>query len=43
MACALTLHAFIGVYERQFDQAASMLNLTSALAQPGDSTLSTRQ
>jgi len=41
-ACALTRHAFIGVYERQFDEAASMLELAARLAKNGDSTLSTR-
>jgi len=41
-ACALTRHAFIAVYERQFTQAASMLELAAALARHGDPALSTR-
>lgn len=41
-ACALTRHAFIAVYERQFTQAASMLELAAALARRGDPVLSTR-
>ncbi|MGH3568512.1 MAG: helix-turn-helix domain-containing protein [Pseudonocardia sp.] len=41
-ACAMTRHAFISVYERQFDKAAPMLELAAALAQRGDSSLSTR-
>jgi transcriptional regulator with XRE-family HTH domain len=41
-ACALTRHAFIAVYERQFTQAASMLELAAALAHRGDPALSTR-
>jgi hypothetical protein len=41
-ACAMTRHAFICVYERQFDSAAPMLELAAGLAQRGDSSLSTR-
>jgi transcriptional regulator with XRE-family HTH domain len=41
-ACALTRHAFIAVYERQYGHAAPMLNLAGALATRGDSGLSTR-
>lgn len=41
-ACALTRHAFISVYERQFDKAAPMLELAVGLAYKGDSALSTR-
>ena len=38
----MTRHAFIGVYERQFDKAAPMLELAAGLAERGDNTLSTR-
>jgi transcriptional regulator with XRE-family HTH domain len=41
-ACALTRHAFIGVYEEQFAQAAPMLELAAGLARRGDKALSTR-
>jgi tetratricopeptide (TPR) repeat protein len=41
-ACAMTRHAFVGVYERQFDKALPMLMLAADLARNGDSTLSTR-
>ncbi len=41
-ACSMTRHAFINVYERQFDKAASMLELAVDLAHRGDGTLSTR-
>ncbi|WP_412544561.1 transcriptional regulator [Longispora sp. K20-0274] len=41
-ACALTRHAFIGVYEEQFAQAAPMLELAAGLARRGDQALSTR-
>jgi hypothetical protein len=41
-ACALTRHAFIGVYERQFADAAPMLELAGTIARRGDRTLSTR-
>lgn len=41
-ACALTRHAFISVYEREFRQAASMLEFAATIAQQGDSRLSTR-
>lgn len=41
-ACALTRHAFVAVYERQFAQAAPMLELAANLARRGDTALSTR-
>ncbi|UMP07491.1 helix-turn-helix domain-containing protein [Amycolatopsis sp. EV170708-02-1] len=41
-ACALTRHAFIAVYERQFSDAAPLLDLAAALASRGDTGLSTR-
>lgn len=41
-ACAMTRHAFIGVYERRFSDAEPMLDLAARLAQRGDSSLSTR-
>ncbi|MEV6826660.1 transcriptional regulator [Amycolatopsis sp. NPDC051102] len=41
-ACAMTRHAFIEVYERQFDQAAPLLEGAAALARRGDPGLSTR-
>jgi tetratricopeptide (TPR) repeat protein len=41
-ACALTRHAFIGVFEQRFDQSAAMLELAASLARRGDTTLATR-
>jgi hypothetical protein len=41
-ACALTRHAFLGVYERQFDQAAPLLDGAASIARRGDPELSTR-
>lgn len=41
-ACALTRHAFIAVYEREFTKAAPILELAAVLAHRGDHTLSTR-
>lgn len=41
-ACALTRHAFIGVYERRFQDAIPMLELAAGIAGRGDSRLSTR-
>ncbi|WP_327591339.1 hypothetical protein OHA25_60415 (plasmid) [Nonomuraea sp. NBC_00507] len=41
-ACAMTRHAYIGVYERQYDKAEPMLDLALRLARRGDSSLSTR-
>ncbi|MFG1683452.1 helix-turn-helix domain-containing protein [Nonomuraea sp. NPDC049269] len=41
-ACAMTRHAFIGVYERDYGKAAPMLDLAANLARRGDSHLSTR-
>lgn len=41
-ACALTRHAFIAVYERQFAEAASLLELAGTFARRGDPHLATR-
>lgn len=41
-ACAMTRHAFIGVYERAYAYAAPMLDLAATLSRRGDSALSTR-
>lgn len=41
-ACAMTRQAYIGVYERQFDQAAPLLTGAASLARKGDNGLSTR-
>lgn len=41
-ACAMARHAFIGVYEGQFDKSAPMLELAAGLARLGDPSLSTR-
>jgi tetratricopeptide (TPR) repeat protein len=41
-ACAMTRHAFIGVYERRFERAVPMLELAGRLARRGDGSLSTR-
>lgn len=41
-ACAMTRHAFIGVYERRFDQAAPLLEGAAHLARRGDAALPTR-
>ncbi|MFI6687919.1 transcriptional regulator [Streptomyces sp. NPDC050485] len=41
-ACALTRHAFIGLYERQFSAAVPMLAAAAAVARRGNSQLSTR-
>jgi transcriptional regulator with XRE-family HTH domain len=41
-ACALTRHAFLSVYERQFDEARPMLDMAAAIARGGDPGLSTR-
>lgn len=41
-ACALTRHAFIGLYERRYDRAAPLLELAAGLARRGDQTLATR-
>ncbi|CAM3374065.1 helix-turn-helix domain-containing protein [Kibdelosporangium persicum] len=41
-ACAMVRHSFVALYERQFSDAAPMLNLAAAVAHRGDSTLSTR-
>jgi len=42
-ACAMTRHAFIGVYEREYRKAEPMLDLAASLARRGDNSLSTRQ
>lgn len=41
-ACALTRHAFIGLYERRFADVTSMLSAASRIAAHGDSSLATR-
>lgn len=41
-ACAMTRHAFIGMYERRFEKVESMLELAARLARRGDGSLSTR-
>lgn len=41
-ACALTRHAFISMYDKQFAQAASILAVAARVAQQGDTQLSTR-
>ncbi|WP_435178356.1 helix-turn-helix domain-containing protein [Actinacidiphila sp. bgisy145] len=41
-AAALTRHAFIGVYEKRFQQTAPLLQAAEVLARNGDSQLSTR-
>ncbi|WP_329426044.1 helix-turn-helix domain-containing protein [Streptosporangium sp. NBC_01495] len=41
-ACALTRHAFIGMYERRPAETSPMLAVASQVAQRGDSHLSTR-
>lgn len=41
-ACAITRHAFIGVYERQTEAAVPMLEMADRLAARGDPGLSTR-
>jgi hypothetical protein len=41
-ACAMTRHAFISVYERDFRSAAPMLDRAAELAGHGDSAMSTR-
>jgi len=41
-ACALTRHAFIGVYERRFEKSVPMLGLAAILARRGDGNLATR-
>ncbi len=41
-ACAITRHAFVHVYERQFGRAVPMLELAERLALRGDDSLSTR-
>lgn len=41
-ACALTRHAFIGIYDHSFTETAPMLAAASQIAQRGDSRLSTR-
>jgi transcriptional regulator with XRE-family HTH domain len=41
-ACALTRHAFIGVYEQQFADTVPLLASAADMARRGDGTLSTR-
>lgn len=41
-ACALTRHAFIGVFERRFDKSSAMLELAANIAQRGNAGLATR-
>jgi transcriptional regulator with XRE-family HTH domain len=41
-ACALTRHAFVGMYERRFAQASSILTVAARVATRGDSQLATR-
>lgn len=41
-ACAMTRHAFLGVYERRFSDAAPLLKGAAVLAKRGDSDLATR-
>ncbi|MDH6579809.1 transcriptional regulator [Kitasatospora sp. MAP5-34] len=41
-ACALTRHAFIGMYERKFGVVAPMLSAAAMVAERGDGRLSTR-
>lgn len=41
-ACALTRHAFIGVYEGEFAESVPLLDLAAGLAVRGDPALSTR-
>jgi hypothetical protein len=41
-ACALTRHAFIGLFERRYDSAAPLLELAAGLARRGDRALATR-
>jgi transcriptional regulator with XRE-family HTH domain len=41
-ACALTRHAFIGLYERRFDKATHLLDLADGLARNGNQALATR-
>jgi tetratricopeptide (TPR) repeat protein len=41
-ACALTRHAFIGLYERRYNDAGPMLGVAAQVARRGDSHLSTR-
>ncbi|BFU43206.1 hypothetical protein KRMM14A1004_14430 [Krasilnikovia sp. MM14-A1004] len=42
-SCAVTRHAFIGVYECRFTDAIPMLELSAHVARRGDSQLSTRR
>jgi hypothetical protein len=41
-ACAMVRHAFVGIYDRRYSEAAPMLDLAGRLARHGDSSLSTR-
>ena len=41
-ACALTRHAYVGLYERRHGEASEMLTVAERIAFQGDSSLSTR-
>lgn len=41
-ACALTRHAYVGLYERRHGEASAMLSVAERVALQGDSNLSTR-
>ncbi|SMD27430.1 helix-turn-helix domain-containing protein [Kibdelosporangium aridum] len=41
-ACAMVRHSFVALYDRQFADAAPMLDLAAAVAERGDRSLSTR-
>jgi transcriptional regulator with XRE-family HTH domain len=41
-ACAMTRHAYISVYEQQYNHAVPLLELAVRLARNGDTTMSTR-
>lgn len=41
-ACAITRHAFIGLYEHEFKQTVPLLDLAASIARHGDTALSTR-
>lgn len=42
LACALTRHAYLSVFEKKFADAAPVLELAAGIAERGDSELSTR-
>jgi transcriptional regulator with XRE-family HTH domain len=41
-ACALTRHAFIGMYEQRFDETSPLLDAAERVARSGDDQMSTR-